>query len=59
MPPWPKPKSKRQARFMFAHAKDKGSLGKAAREMTGHLKKGSVKKLPEAKKPRAEKWYGK
>lgn len=57
MPPKPKPKSKKQARYMFAHAKDKGSLGKAAREMTGHLKPGSLKGLPESKS-RGSKWYG-
>ena len=55
------PVSKTQARFMFAHAKDKGGkLGTVAREFTSDLKPGSIKKLPQKVKdgkPRAEKWY--
>lgn len=55
------PESKAQARFMFAHAKDKTKLGAVAREFTADLKPGSVKALPEKKSDtsRGERWYGK
>jgi hypothetical protein len=54
--------SKAQNRFMWAHAKDKGKLGKVAREFTSAQEPGSVKKLPERvgeDKPKSKGWYSK
>lgn len=54
--------SKRQNRFFHAHAKDKGKLGKVAREFIKATPKGGVKDLPERGKDgkaRREAFYGK
>lgn len=52
-------KSRAQNRFFRAHERDKGPLGKVAREFVRSTKPGSVKRLPERKgKPRSERWYG-
>lgn len=59
MPPWPKPKSERQRRAMHAAAGGKSTLGiprKVGKEFARGDKGG---KLPESKKPRGERWYGK
>lgn len=50
--------SKRQNRFFRAHENDTGKLGKVAREFIAATPKKAFKKMPEEKKPRAEKWYG-
>jgi len=54
--------SKSQNRFFHAHAKDKGKLGKVAREFIAATPKGGVKNLPEAvkdgKPSRSSRWYG-
>ena len=48
--------SKAQQRFMYAHQKDKGSLGKAARDfVAAGAKGGSFKKLPERKEQEKKK----
>lgn len=52
--------SRRQNRFFRAHERDKGKLGKVAREFIRATPKKAFKKMPEtAKGARGERWYGK